>query len=236
MPHPWLKRNVATMANLWTDPEHALDYLGRADTIPHRAEGESVLLDHLSDQLDRVLDLGCGDGRLLALVLSARPGASGMALDFSPAMLEKAQMRFSDHPSVEVRAHDLDQPLSLTGPFDAVVSSFAIHHVSDRRKQNLYSEVFDLLGPGGIFLIWSMWPLPPRGCIIASCPVWARLRSRRTHPTSWLGWSRSSAGCGPLASRTWTATGSGWSSPSWPVCDQVHLEAPKVGLWSPLIP
>ncbi len=152
MPHPWLKRNVATMANLWTDPEHALDYLGRADTIPHRAEGESVLLDHLSDQLDRVLDLGCGDGRLLALVLSARPGASGMALDFSPAMLEKAQMRFSDHPSVEVRAHDLDQPLSLTGPFDAVVSSFAIHHVSDRRKQNLYSEVFDLLGPGGIFL------------------------------------------------------------------------------------
>lgn len=151
------------MTNRWADPEHALDYLGRADTIPHRAEGESVLLDHLPDRLDRVLDLGCGDGRLLALVLSARPDATGVALDFSPAMLEKARRRFDGHQSVEVLAHDLDQPLPDLSPFDAVVSSFAIHHVSDQRKEGLYAEAFDLLAPGGPFLNLDHVTSPTKG-------------------------------------------------------------------------
>ena len=48
--------------------------------------------------------------------------------------------------------HDLDMPLPDWGPFDAVVSGFAIHHVSDERKRALYREVFGILGPGGVFL------------------------------------------------------------------------------------
>ena len=33
--------------NLWTSTEHALGYLGRADSIPHRVEGESTLLEFI---------------------------------------------------------------------------------------------------------------------------------------------------------------------------------------------
>src|SRR5262245_53955180 len=81
---------VSSGVNEWRNAAHALAYLGRADGIPHRTEGEAVVLELLPPRVGRLLDLGCGDGRLLALALLARPDAEGVALDFSPAMLSAA--------------------------------------------------------------------------------------------------------------------------------------------------
>src|SRR5215471_7833292 len=109
--------------NRWPTAEHAEGYLAYAHEIPHRREGEAVLLELLPERVTRVLDLGCGDGRTLALVRSARPGAAGVALDFSPPMLDRAQERFAGDPDVEVVVHDLSQRLPDLGRFDVVVSS-----------------------------------------------------------------------------------------------------------------
>jgi tRNA (cmo5U34)-methyltransferase len=137
--------------NEWASADHALAYLARADRIPHRTEGEAVLLEVVPTTVTRILDLGTGAGRLLALLKIDRPHASAVALDFSPVMLQAARERFKDNPEVAVVDHDLDQPLPRLGQFDAVVSSFAIHHCRDERKRALYAEVFDILTPGGIF-------------------------------------------------------------------------------------
>jgi len=80
--------------NEYATAKHALKYLARADGIPHRTEGEDVLLDFIPKSAERILDLGSGDGRLLALVRLDRPGARGVAIDFSPTMLNAARDRF----------------------------------------------------------------------------------------------------------------------------------------------
>ena len=137
--------------NEWQSAEHASAYLERADRVPHRAAGESALLDEIPRSVRRVLDLGSGDGRLLELVLRARPSARGVAVDFSPLMLEELQTRFGSGAKVEIVDHNLDGPLPPLGTFDIVVSSFAIHHLEHSRKRDLYEEVWTLLEPGGAF-------------------------------------------------------------------------------------
>ena len=137
--------------NLWTKTDHALEYLGRADSIAHRTEGESLLLEFIPQTTRRILDLGTGDGRLLALVKREHPNTEAVAIDFSAAMLEAAKKRFAGDSSVVVVTHNLDNPLPDLGKFDAVVSSFAIHHVEHERKRALYSEIHELLNAGGVF-------------------------------------------------------------------------------------
>jgi SAM-dependent methyltransferase len=134
----------------WTIPERVRCYLDRADGFPHRAEGESVLLEQIPDDARRVLDLGTGDGRLLALLKRDRPEIVGVGLDFSEVMLDAARKRFAGDERVELIQHDLAEPLPPLGSFDAVISSFAIHHLEHDRKRSLYGEIFDLLAPGGV--------------------------------------------------------------------------------------
>ena len=138
--------------NLWPSAEHAKEYLRRADSIPHRREGEAALLEFLPAQLGRFLDLGTGGGRLLSLVKSARPASDCVALDFSPTMLQVLRDTFGEKPGITIEEHDLSGKLPALGSFDAVVSSFAIHHLAHERKRTLYCEIFALLNPGGVFL------------------------------------------------------------------------------------
>jgi tRNA (cmo5U34)-methyltransferase len=137
----------------WASVEHALGYLAKQDQVPHRGEAEATLLEALPANVHRFMDLGTGDGRLVALILTARPDATeAIGLDMSPPMLEAAARRFAGDERVHIRNHDLNDPLPPAGGLDAIVSSFAIHHCPDDRKQTLYAECFERLNPGGVFL------------------------------------------------------------------------------------
>jgi ubiquinone/menaquinone biosynthesis C-methylase UbiE len=141
----------ANPVNLWTSSEHAREYLERADLISHRGEGEAALLEFLPPSARRILDLGTGDGRLLALVRREYPETEAVALDFSPTMLEAVRKRFAGDSTVTIVEHNMDSPLPVLGKFDAVISSFAIHHLVHERKRALYAEIFGILNDGGVF-------------------------------------------------------------------------------------
>jgi SAM-dependent methyltransferase len=139
--------------NLWVSEEHALAYLRNRESLPHRVDALEVLCELLPARVDRVLDLGTGDGVTLALVLAARPEATGVGIDFGEEMLRRAEERFAGDARVVIDRHDLEDPLpSPLGSFDVVVSSFAIHHCAPERQRALYGEVYELLRPGGVFV------------------------------------------------------------------------------------
>jgi SAM-dependent methyltransferase len=140
---------LVRVADEWSEVGRVAEYLSRE--ILHRQVAEDLLLEALPERVDRLLDLGSGDGRLLRLVHERHPAARGIGIDSSEPMLDRAAARFGGDPSVELRRHDLASPLAELGPFDAVVSGLAIHHLEDERKRQLFVEVHDLLAPGGVF-------------------------------------------------------------------------------------
>jgi tRNA (cmo5U34)-methyltransferase len=146
----------------WSDAAHVERYLGRTQGSVPNVSADEALLEQIPARTRRVLDLGTGDGRLLALLLADRPALRGVGLDSSEPMLIRARERFGGDPRVELLGHDLAGALPALGRFDAVVSSLAIHHLEDERKRSLYAEAFALLEPGGVFVNFEHVASPSR--------------------------------------------------------------------------
>jgi tRNA (cmo5U34)-methyltransferase len=101
-------------------------------------------------EIRRVLDLGAGTGVLDAHVAAAYPGVRLTLLDGASGMLDRARERFGDRATYVVA--DLADPLPGSGPWDAIVSALAIHHLDDAAKRELFARVHAALPPGGIFV------------------------------------------------------------------------------------
>lgn len=98
----------------------------------------------------RVLDLGAGTGLLANAIVQRIPESQVTLLDASVGMLEQAAVRLKS-----VTPHIIVQPLEAElppGPFDAIVSSLAIHHLSDDHKRDLYRRAVERLNVGGLFV------------------------------------------------------------------------------------
>jgi ubiquinone/menaquinone biosynthesis C-methylase UbiE len=108
--------------------------------------------------VNNLLDLGCGDWVLTLAVLSKYPEIRATLVDFSEPMLKEAKKRLAirkDKTGIikaDFATPDWQKAVKARAPFDAVVSGYAIHHQTDERKQALFSEIFGMLAPGGIFV------------------------------------------------------------------------------------
>jgi trans-aconitate methyltransferase len=111
---------------------------------PQRSWGLRVL-ERLDPQpSERILDIGCGTGRLTAEILNVAPAARVTALDRSANMLAEAR-RSADPRMMFVRADATRLP--FTGGFDAVFSTATFHWVADHLT--LFGEIHRVLRSGG---------------------------------------------------------------------------------------
>src|SRR5919107_3106416 len=113
-------------------------------SAPLEAMGREVL-DRLELRGDeRVLDAGCGTGRVTAALLERLPRGEVVAVDGSPAMVEEARGRLG--PRAEVFVADLCE-LELSAPVDAILSTATFHWIADHER--LFERLHAALKPGG---------------------------------------------------------------------------------------
>jgi trans-aconitate 2-methyltransferase len=97
---------------------------------------------------ERVLDAGCGTGRVTELLAARLPRGRVVALDASTTMIEAARVRlapFGDR--IEYVVADLGRSLPLAEPVDAVLSTATFHWIADHDA--LFANLAAVLLPGG---------------------------------------------------------------------------------------
>jgi tRNA (cmo5U34)-methyltransferase len=97
-------------------------------------------------EVSHALELGVGTGETARRVLALHPNASWTAIDANEAMLGRARETL---PEADLRLSRLEDPLPQ-GPFDLVVSTLVVHHLTGAGKQDLFQRVFDI---GRVFVL-----------------------------------------------------------------------------------
>jgi trans-aconitate 2-methyltransferase len=113
-------------------------------SAPLEAMGREVLERLSLNGDERVLDAGCGTGRVTVALVERLPRGEVVAVDGSPAMVEAARERLGD--GVELRVADLLE-LVLDRPADAILSTATFHWIADHDR--LFARLLRLLRPGG---------------------------------------------------------------------------------------
>ncbi len=144
----------------WREPARVLDFVARMDARAQERAPQFELMTQLlgrdGEEPLRILDLGAGYGAEAQVFLTAFPNASAVLVDASEEMMRVGSERLSRFDGrYRYVAWDFGEgalPGDLDGPFDAVISSAAIHHLPEAGLKRLYGEVLACLAPGGAFL------------------------------------------------------------------------------------
>jgi SAM-dependent methyltransferase len=98
----------------------------------------------------RILDAGCGTGRMADVVLATRPDAEIVGVDASPAMLEHARAR---HPLFEYVPGELASLPFADASFDGVLAWYSIIHTAPAELDAVFAELVRVLAPEGRLLL-----------------------------------------------------------------------------------
>jgi SAM-dependent methyltransferase len=130
--------------------------------MANREERFDVILDVVAevtgDEPRAVLDLCCGPGSLAARVLARFPSAAVVALDNDPVLMLLGRRAYGSHGGrltwieADLRQPDWPDSVAIDAPFDAVVSTTALHWLGAEPLRRAYAGAAGLLAPGGVIV------------------------------------------------------------------------------------
>lgn len=145
----------------WDSPTYVSNWAeGQDPKEVHRQEAFSVLANTIPyDKAEpiKILDLGAGYGALTKFLLERFPNATAICQDGSQEMAKLGHQRMKkfkdrfEYVICNFARHGWSR--YMPGPFEAVVSSIAIHNVnSPNIIRGIYEDVYSLVRPGGCFI------------------------------------------------------------------------------------
>jgi SAM-dependent methyltransferase len=173
-----------TNAAVWKSDIGVNFWKSRQDDRVKRDAERRVLMAELlpfaPDEEFTFVDLGAGTGAAARTVLDHYPAAHAVLADYSPQMMAQGAVELEPYAGrYRYVEFDLstagDWPAGLPAQAGAVVSSLAVHHVNDERKQSLFAEILAHLAPGGWYLNYD--PVKPPDPVVEE--AWLRAGDRR---------------------------------------------------------
>jgi ubiquinone/menaquinone biosynthesis C-methylase UbiE len=103
------------------------------------------------NDIRQILDLGAGTGLLTKRLYDQYPNANYTLVDISEQMLEIARQRFEGLDSFKYLISDYSRDLP-SEKFDLIASALSFHHIENKDKLLLYSNIYKSLEDGGCLL------------------------------------------------------------------------------------
>jgi ubiquinone/menaquinone biosynthesis C-methylase UbiE len=122
----------------------------------YRPVHDAVLRALAAESCRRVLDIGCGTGRLVERLVEARAPDAVVGCDFSAGMLREAAARLEGSAAATLVRGDATRLPFRDGVFDAAVSTEAFHWFPDQAAA--LRELRRVLRPGGRLLLALVSP------------------------------------------------------------------------------
>ena len=157
--------------DLWAD-EYNRSVKGSDEENSYPFAGYQRVLEAIYSEIrkmdaHRVLDVGFGTGILANRLY--RDGCHVTGIDFSDRMLQIAREKM---PEAVLIRHDFSTGLPLQlqeEDFDAIVCTYAIHHLTDKQKRSFLAELQSHLAPGGKIFVGDV-AFPSR-CDLEACRI-----------------------------------------------------------------
>ena len=115
-----------------------------------------IFIPHIKDG-DKILDLGCGNGRLIKALQESKKDFDYLGVDFSDGLIDRAREQF---PDKKFELNDISKVDFEANSFDTVFVIATFHHLpSKKERQELLNKINIWLKPGGYLIMtnWNLW-------------------------------------------------------------------------------